>query len=309
MGRALKAPFPWFGGKRKVAAEVWRRFGPVGNYVEPFFGSGAVLLGRPDPSGIETINDKDGLLANFWRAVQHDPEQTASYADNPVFENDLHTRHSWLVAQMDDLTRRLEGDPCYYDARIAGYWVWGLACWIGGGFCSGRGPWRVNEAGLLLRSAQVGDAGKGVTRQQDLLTYFHDLSERLREVRVCSGGWERVCGPSVTFAHGLTCVLLDPPYSDAANRDPKLYRADSLDVAHDVREWAIVNGENPLLRIALCGYEGEHVMPDSWAVHAWNAGMGYAGQADEQSGNGLRERIWFSHACLKDEIETQARLF
>lgn len=45
----LRAPFPWFGGKRKVAEEVWRRFGRVENYVEPFFGSGAVLLGRPMP--------------------------------------------------------------------------------------------------------------------------------------------------------------------------------------------------------------------------------------------------------------------
>jgi site-specific DNA-adenine methylase len=37
----LKAPFPWFGGKSKVAPIVWERFGDVQNYVEPFFGSGA----------------------------------------------------------------------------------------------------------------------------------------------------------------------------------------------------------------------------------------------------------------------------
>jgi site-specific DNA-adenine methylase len=40
----LDAPFPWFGGKRQVAAELWRRFAGIANYVEPFFGSGAVLL-------------------------------------------------------------------------------------------------------------------------------------------------------------------------------------------------------------------------------------------------------------------------
>ncbi|MFK5173473.1 DNA adenine methylase, partial [Propionibacterium freudenreichii] len=63
----LDAPFPYFGGKRRVAPEVWRRFGDVKNYVEPFFGSGAVLLGRPEThtSGIETINDLDGYVANF----------------------------------------------------------------------------------------------------------------------------------------------------------------------------------------------------------------------------------------------------
>ena len=42
----LDAPFPWFGGKRRVAPIVWQRFGDVQNYVEPFFGSGAVLLNR-----------------------------------------------------------------------------------------------------------------------------------------------------------------------------------------------------------------------------------------------------------------------
>lgn len=40
------APFPWFGGKSQVASIVWDRFGDVLNYIEPFFGSGAVLLGR-----------------------------------------------------------------------------------------------------------------------------------------------------------------------------------------------------------------------------------------------------------------------
>ena len=54
----LPAPFPWFGGKSRVAPAVWERFGVVRNYVEPFFGSGAVLLARPAPfEGPETIND------------------------------------------------------------------------------------------------------------------------------------------------------------------------------------------------------------------------------------------------------------
>lgn len=43
----LKAPFPWFGGKSRVAHIVWERFGDVPNYVEPFAGSLAVLLRRP----------------------------------------------------------------------------------------------------------------------------------------------------------------------------------------------------------------------------------------------------------------------
>lgn len=35
----LKAPFVWFGGKRKVADKVWQALGDVDHYVEPFAGS------------------------------------------------------------------------------------------------------------------------------------------------------------------------------------------------------------------------------------------------------------------------------
>jgi hypothetical protein len=59
----LSAPFPWFGGKSRAAPLIWDRLGDVVNYVEPFFGSGAVLLGRPGgATGIETVNDQDGFV-------------------------------------------------------------------------------------------------------------------------------------------------------------------------------------------------------------------------------------------------------
>jgi len=132
MSGRLQAPFPWFGGKSRVASLVWSRFGDVPNFCEPFFGSGAVLLGRPHAPGIETANDKDAFLTNFWRALQHDPEAVATWADWPVVESDLHARHSWLRAQQPTFVPRMEGDPDFYDAKIAGWWVWGMACWIGG---------------------------------------------------------------------------------------------------------------------------------------------------------------------------------
>lgn len=62
--RELTAPFPWFGGKSAIADVVWKRLGNVTNYVEPFFGSGAVLLARPQIGKTETINDKDHFVAN-----------------------------------------------------------------------------------------------------------------------------------------------------------------------------------------------------------------------------------------------------
>lgn len=133
--RALKAPFPYFGGKRRVASTIWKAFGNPANYVEPFFGSGAVLLARPEIGKIETANDYCGFICNFWRAVQVAPKDVARWADWPVSELDLHARHKWLVGRAAELREQLRADPGYYDAKVAGWWVWGLCQWIGGGWC------------------------------------------------------------------------------------------------------------------------------------------------------------------------------
>lgn len=355
----FQAPFPWFGGKARVAGLVWKRFGVVENYIEPFFGSGAMLLGRPQPfAGLETVNDADGLVCNFWRAIKSAPAEVAEHADWPTVECDLHARHIWLVGRKDSLQEQLEGDPDYYDAKIAGWWVWGMACWIGGGFCSGKGPWNV-EGGKLVKGSDgqgvsrrrahigrakgvkrarvhLGSAGQGVKRRLvhlgssmgvnrklvhladgenpgtgecGLLAWMEALAERFARVRVCCGDWTRVCGGgsgdalSIFFAGGNLCgIFLDPPYADTAGRESAIYRVDSQSVAHDVRDWAVAHGSDSRLRIALCGYDGEHEMPASWECVRWKATGGYASFGDGPGReNAARERIWFSPACLRKE--------
>ena len=288
-----------------MADLVWEKFGRVDNYVEPFFGSGAVLLGSPRVHRTETVNDLDGFVSNFWRAVTHEPKGVAKYADWPVNENDLHARHAWLINCRDELVPRLEGDPEYYDVKIAGWWVWGIACWIGGEFCSGKGPWSAVDGkfvhlgnsglGVKRKLVHLGDYGRGVNRQLvNIIDWFERLSDRLNRVRVCCGDWSRVCGPTPTFKLGTTAIFLDPPYGAEANRDSNIYAKDSLEVAEDVRDWAINNGNNKNMRIALCGYDGEHTMPDDWACIKWKEKGGYA---KNDNNNASRERIWFSPHC------------
>ena len=366
----LKAPFPWFGGKSRVAHLVWERFGDPFNYVEPFAGSLAVLLGRPTLARKETINDADCLLSNFWRALKFDPAGVADWADWPINEADLHAVHLWLVNEGLPIAERVRTDPAFYDVRVAGYWVWGLSCWIGAGWCQGgrnsrpdvtmakgvnrptakkprfgQGRQGVNRPGAQKPYLDEGGRGVNANRVQDRLpkpgpagvhrkrpdiagrqgklkgvhrgsadsepgacerrraalgAYLGALADRLRSVDVCCGDWSRVVTPAVTWRIGVTGVFLDPPYSGDAGRDAALYATDDLNVAGEAREWAIANAGNPKLRIALCGYEGEHDMPSEWDCIAWKTQGGYGNRSNGRGGaNAVRERIWFSAHCLR----------
>ncbi|HEY2605556.1 MAG TPA: DNA adenine methylase [Paraburkholderia sp.] len=358
----LRAPFPWFGGKSRVAPLVWDRFGAdVKNYVEPFAGSLAVLLARPHAPGVETVNDLDCYVANFWRALQADSGALAEWCDGPINETDLHARHLWLVNRAE-FRERMKTEPEYFDVKIAGWWVWGICQWIGSGWCSqtqrtGRthGSQREREIpdhvervkrthphltsaqgvhapgrprrkipniadggqrGVLQPSRQlpsIGHDGNGINsarrpldEEYGLDLWLWQLARRLTRVRVCCGDWRRILTPAPTTQIGTTAVFLDPPYA-VDDRDD-VYGEESRGLAHDVREWAIANGNNPDLRICLAGYEDEHAMPPEWKAVAWKANGGYANQRDGETrgrANALRETLWFSPACL----EPQGRLF
>ena len=351
----LKAPFPWFGGKSRAAPLIWQALGPVDNYVEPFAGSLAVLLNRPHPPRLETVNDRDCFVSNVFRALRDAPAAVARWCDRPVIEADLHAMHVWLVGQRETLTSRLMGDPHYYDAQIAGYWLYGICAWIGGGWCSGRGPWHSiggelvaapgDEAGIkreiphlgpgrgiLRRRLQLSNAGQGVRRKRvhlgnagqgvhrkrlhlhhggqgvhqgrasaSLRDWFDALQARLRRVRICCGDWTRVLGPSVTWKNGTTGILLDPPYSAEEGRDMDLYSVEDGSVAHAVRAWCLAHGDDPDVRIVLCGYGEVHdaLLEAGWRTQRWvgPAGMNNVGKA-RGNANRYRETLWLSPHCL-----------
>jgi hypothetical protein len=133
--------------------------------------------------------------------------------------------------------------------------------------------------------------------KRDLTGVLQALAARLRYVRVACGDWARVCTPAVTRNMSPTGVFLDPPYS-TTERDPDLYAEDATGVAADVAAWARAHGDDPHLRIALCGYAGEHEMP-GWDCVPWKAHGGYGVRAHKRGrANARRECIWFSPHCL-----------
>lgn len=388
-----------------------RKHRAVGLVSKEFVGEQIVVAIETDCKTFiaEGLASHNCYLSNFWRAVTLAPAEVARWADWPVNEIDMHARHKWLVGRVE-FRERMRADPDFYDAKIAGWWVWGICQWIGGGWCvepdnhkhsrldgigkgvhsnrghhrkipdlTGRGGGRgvhsdlahqlpelrvadgaggrgIHASGFAKRARSGWNARSHLLRRPDLSNphglhvptaysagrrphlsdggqgvhlpslgndrgihgvvaapceeWFLALQNRLRRVRVACGDWTRVLGPSVlgkgknVGGRRPCAVFLDPPYSHEV-RDAYLYAEDAVGLSDKVRAWAIEHGDDPELRIALCGYEGEHEMPASWTKHAWKAARGYAGADNE---NSKLERIWFSPHCLPLE-QAQKQLF
>ena len=67
-------PFGWYGGKFSHLDWLLPLLPPCHHYCEPFAGSGAVLLNRP-PSPVETFNDIDGEVVNFFRVLREEKQR------------------------------------------------------------------------------------------------------------------------------------------------------------------------------------------------------------------------------------------
>ena len=331
----LRAPFPYFGGKRRAAEIVWRALGDPSGYVEPFAGSAAVLLARPEFRGrrVETINDADGWLVNAWRAIQLSPEDVASHAWGPVSEIDYHARLAWLQERRTpELAAWLEGDPEAHDPKAAAWWLYVMAAGIGDPF--GKGPWRVVDGRLMdtRKLPHLGDAGRGVNRElphlgnagrgvnrelphlgnagqgvnrelphlgdagQALAGYLSKLADRLTRVRITCGSWERVVQPSVTRSGAGGDGARSVFLDPPYATSGDLYAETTAGIAEQVRTWCETAPDD--LRIILCGYDTEHdaLLDRGWTVTEGRSGGG-AGYST-RSDNGRRERLWMSPACL-----------
>jgi DNA adenine methylase len=316
MSQTIKPAFPYIGGKRRVASEIWSRFGKVGQYIEPFFGAGAVLLGRPDYdiSMHETVNDLDDYICNFFRAVKAAPLEVAEWCDYPVIESDLTARHNWLITEGRKRLASIKTDPEFFDARVAGWWVWGISQWIGCGWCSKKDG--ILDTSRILYSQERGKIpnttprGTNALPTSSLYSYMEQLSHRLRHVRVCCGDWSRVVTEANLCGYAPCAIFLDPPYSTEI-RSRGCYTHDREGVAKEVAKWAIDHGEDKRLRICLAGYIGEHDMPATWSTYRWSGGRCFGGSnlRTKNAVNRHKECLWFSPHCLKKAEQGGAQLF
>lgn len=84
----MKTLINYPGAKWGMAKEIVALMPPHRSYLEPYFGSGAVLFHKP-PSAIETVNDIDGDIVNFFKVLRETPEKLAEAIELTPYARDV----------------------------------------------------------------------------------------------------------------------------------------------------------------------------------------------------------------------------
>lgn len=149
----MKAPFPWFGGKRRVADVVWAALGDVDNYVEPFAGSLACL--RVCCGDWSRVVTNGALNYGATVGVFLDPPYLGDVRTSDLYATDDHTIahevRQWCLDNGDNPRYRivLAGYSAEHDHLIPA--TWRRHSWSGtGGYAGTDTVGSVNRHGETL---------------------------------------------------------------------------------------------------------------------------------------------------------------
>jgi DNA adenine methylase len=111
-------PLPYFGGKQQMAARIAAVLPAHRHYVEPFAGSLAVLLAKPE-SVMETVNDLDADVVTFWRVLRDQPEALARVCALTPHSRQEHQDSYHRPEQLSDVERARRVWVCLTQGRGA----------------------------------------------------------------------------------------------------------------------------------------------------------------------------------------------
>lgn len=227
---SMRAIIKYPGSKWRIAKWIIDHFSPHHSYLEPFFGSGAVLFTK-ERSNIETVNDLDGNVVNFFEWVQKDPERLAKEIYWIPYARDVFEKACVQMGSEKDSFNRA---VTFCTRMVMGY-----------GF-------RTNETKVgWKKDVQGREAAYAAKQWCELPETILEAAERLRGVQI-----ENRPALELIQRYNYPNVLIyaDPPYV-ISTRYGKQYRHEMTDHDHEellytLREHrgpAFVSGyDNPL---------------------------------------------------------------
>lgn len=224
----MKSLLHYPGSKKRLSSWIIENMPRHHSYLEPYFGGGAVLFEK-QPARIETVNDLDSDVVNFFRVIQN-PESRRKLCEwlsyvpysRQVYDDSFQTKPESLVEQ-------------------AGYFA--VRSMQSHGFrLSEKCGWKKDVYGREAAYA---------------VRYWNELPEALAEMAVRLKGVQIESRPAIelirAFDHDNVLMYLDPPYV-LSTRGRKQYRYEMSDEDHEEMLEAVVISR---AKVMLSGYDCE----------------------------------------------------
>lgn len=214
------------GAKWGMAKMITALMPPHRSYLEPFFGSGAVLFNKA-PSAIETVNDIDGDIVNFFKVLRQQPDDLARLVELTPYARDV----------FDDAHANRGGDDLDRAYRFA------IRSKMGHGFKA------YQKTGFKLDVAGR-ESAYALRYWNQMPQLLITLSERLKAVQIENR-------PALDlirrFNYDNVLIYADPPYL-LSTRGGKQYRHEMTEQDHVELLAALLQHKGPVI---LSGYPSQ----------------------------------------------------
>lgn len=233
--RKMKAVLKYPGSKWNIANQIINLVPEHHSYVEPYFGSGAVLFNKPI-SAIETVNDLDYDVVNLFRCIREDSEKLARLvAATPYSRSEYDDTY-----RIDTFEIMVSNNPYHKALRFL------IRCWQGYGY-------RTNGYKVGWKNDV-----QGREKSYALLNWYHlperilEVAERLRQVQIENRPALEVIK---RFNYKNVFMYIDPPYVLKSRvGGQKQYKHEMADADHEELLKELLQNK---AKIMISGYESD----------------------------------------------------
>lgn len=249
------------GSKWSIADWIVASLPPHDTYLEPFFGSGAVLFNKA-PSRIETINDIDHSVVNLFKVIREHPEELAMLLEVTPWAREEYYRSYDRTDDPIEAARRF---------LVRTWQAFGVKTYCNTG-------WRSDIQGRSTSCPK---------QWSNLPAMVWDVAQRLMEVQI-------ECQPALKlldrYRFANVCIYADPPYVLSTRRGKKIYRCEMLDDEHAELLDALDQHPGPVL---LSGYDNDLYVKrlKHWARQSMTA--------QAEFGLQRQEVLWLNPVCYQ----------
>lgn len=206
-----KIAFGWYGGKFSHLDWLLPLLPDAHHYCEPFSGSAAILLNRP-PSPVETYNDIDGEVVNFFRVLRNSRESLVEAIGLTPF-----SREEFYLSLQTNGTKLSELE------RARRFFVRARQARTGLAQTASLGRWA-----NCKQTSRAGMSGV-VSRWLGSVEALPEIAERLLRVQIENRPAADVIK---LYDDPATLFYCDPPYLHSTRGDSKAYGYEMAEDEH-----------------------------------------------------------------------------